>query len=46
MRKGGAGKANWGTYEDDLKNEEVKEVAVEVPEEEVDNSLTLKELMA
>ena len=46
MRKGGAGKANWGTYEDDLKNEEVKEVAVEVPEEEVDNSLTLKELLA
>ena len=46
MRKGGAGKANWGTYEDDLKNEDVKEEPVEVLAEEVDNSLTLKELMA
>ena len=46
MRKGGAGKANWGTMKDDLKpdsTEKKEEVDVEV--EEKDESLTLSELM-
>jgi hypothetical protein len=45
MRKNGQGKANWGTYKDDNKEEvaETKEEVVE--EEEVDDSVTLSELL-
>jgi len=46
MRKGGAGKANWGSYKDEL-NEKTEGAETEeaVKEEEVDDSLTLSELM-
>jgi hypothetical protein len=46
MRKGGAGKANWGTMKDDLKPdppEKKEEGHMEL--EEKDDSLTLSELM-
>jgi hypothetical protein len=46
MRKGGAGKANWGTMKDDLKpdlSEKKEEGHMEF--EEKDDSLTLSELM-
>jgi hypothetical protein len=45
MRKNGQGKSNWGTYKDDNKEEvaETKEEVVE--EEEVDDSMTLSELL-
>lgn len=48
MRKGGQGNSNWGTYKDDLREEpesENKEAKAE-PVEEVDDSLTLSELLA
>jgi len=46
MRKGGQGKSNWGTYKDDLKDQaENEEKNQEVAEEEVDDSLTLSELL-
>jgi hypothetical protein len=47
MRKDGAGKSNWGTYKDEL-NEKPEENKEEEPvkEEEVDDSLTLSELLA
>lgn len=48
MRKGGAGKANWGSYKDELneKTEGAENVEEKVAEEEVDDSLTFSELMA
>lgn len=46
MRKGGQGKSNWGTYKDDLRDEEqVGENNQQPEEEEVDDSVTLSELM-
>jgi hypothetical protein len=47
MRKGGQGKANWGTYKDDLKenNDNEENPANVEEEEEVDDSVTLSELM-
>jgi hypothetical protein len=46
MRKGGAGKANWGTMKDDLKQDptENREQA-DLEIEEKDDSLTLSELL-
>lgn len=45
MRKGGAGKSNWGTYKDDAREETKEEDNEQKVEEEVDDSLTLSELM-
>lgn len=48
MRKGGAGKSNWGSYKDELneKPEGAENAEETVVEEEVDDSLTFSELMA
>lgn len=45
MRKGGQGRSNWGTYKDDNREEPAEEENQPVEEEEVDNSVTLSELL-
>ena len=46
MRKGGQGKSNWGTYKDDEREEQAyNDETKPVEEEEVDDSMTLTELL-